>query len=125
MTPTPASEWKCPDCGGRWLDSFRFDHAVTGCSIRDQEDATQQADVERMWSRTSIERPATHAETELAEIIAGYSVIPPAQFRQPDQPAPISKPVMTTVTKLAPGIHRRVVAGIDPDALKIKERAAQ
>lgn len=120
---TPSETWKCPECGGAWMNSFRFDHAVTGCSIRDKEDATQHADFERLWGRSILERTATHAEIDLAEVIAGYSVIPPAEFRLPEQPAPISKPIVTVVTMLASGIHHRVVAGIDPDALKHAEGA--
>lgn len=55
----------CPECAGSTLYNWVLRHANT-CTIRDAEDATQNADRERLDQRPwGFTRPATAAEKSL------------------------------------------------------------
>ncbi|XAS63110.1 hypothetical protein ACOM2C_06660 [Pseudarthrobacter sp. So.54] len=115
---TPTAPWTCPDCGGAWIRNFVFDHNPETCQLRDREDATQCADHERLdGTSLPLERPATPTEIQLADVVRGFALLRAAQYVAPGQPAPESKPVMTKVSRLAPGVHCRIIAGVDPDEL--------
>lgn len=116
MTPSTAATWICPECSGAWVRNFVFDHDRITCSLGKADDATQQADFERLQTKTSLDRAATSTEVELFAAIAGFDPIE-AEFRSPTTPAQVSPSPITTVTNPAPGIHHRIVAGLDPDAL--------
>jgi hypothetical protein len=108
--------WACPECTGKWIRNFVFDH-TNGCTIRRAEDATQDADFERLVTRRTIARDATATEIELCWRVFQHVVVDVAQFHAPDQPASKGTNPQTVVTADAPGMHHRVVSGVDPDKL--------
>ncbi len=90
----------CPECGGRWLDDYRFDHTNT-CSIRAALDATHAADLQNMHPSRYLRvvRASTGAELRLLEAFG----------RTPsDNP-------MTVITAVTAGVVHRTVDGYDPD----------
>jgi hypothetical protein len=101
MTETPVTAPPCPACAGSWLYGFTFDHRLD-CRIRDAEDATRAADLDRISVPWPLTRPSTAAELELS-----------AAF---DASALTAEPV-TIVRHATPGVLVRVVAGVDPDQL--------
>lgn len=73
IKPIPA----CPDCGGRYLDGWRWQHRPKACSIRAAEDATQAADAERGRAvGGSFARPTTPTEERLWELATGGALRP-------------------------------------------------
>lgn len=103
--------WTCPICGGKWIRNFVFDHDRAACAIGTAEDTVQYADFEalKVWRR-GYERPSSMAERLLAEVVA-------------PEPLPENSSPVTWVEPLASGIHRRVVAGIDPDLVSLEQQA--
>lgn len=110
------NDWKCPDCSGPWLENFRFRHDPANCALRRDEDATQAADHERA-SWQGFTRSATSAELRLAEVIRGYPVYRAAQFHAAGEPASVGRRPLTVVTHLPGGLRKRIVHGVDPDAM--------
>ncbi|PWF88024.1 hypothetical protein CIK52_01625 [Kocuria rosea] len=56
----------CPDCGGPWLDGWRWAHVPLRCLLRAADDATQAADSDRATdTRPPFTRPATATEAVL------------------------------------------------------------
>lgn len=105
------TDWKCPECGGRWIRNFVFDHDRSACVIGKAEDTVQYADFEalKMWRR-GYERESSLAERILATVVTAGPLA--------DDPAPV-----TWVEPLASGIHRRIVAGVDPDLVSLEQQA--
>ena len=107
----------CPDCGGAWLRNFTFDHDPANCQLRTRDDSTQYADFERLQTTQTFDRRATDTEIELYEAITGHAPTE-AEFYDPADSLPTAPVPMTTVTQLAPGVHHRVIAGLDPDVME-------
>lgn len=105
------NDWKCPHCGGRWVRSFVFDHDRQACPIGKVEDMMQHADFEALGLWPTYNRPSTMSERILAEFIRG-------------EPFPENVDAVTTVSRLAPGIHHRVVHGVDPDIISAEQAVA-
>jgi len=56
----------CPECGGKWLGGFRFQHEVNGCSLGNAYDQTLDADCDRAQDGLGgFHRAATDAELVL------------------------------------------------------------
>lgn len=108
MTPpidAPTMFWTCPDCGGAWIRNFVFDHDPVTCRLRDREDATHNADYERLSHRYSpLTRPATSTELELLAVFMEADTVPTA--------------AETEVASIVAGIHSRTIHGINPDELE-------
>lgn len=96
----------CPECGGARLWNFTYRHDPAACSVRQEEDATQAADWERLSSQSGTElvREATPTELQLVQSLT-VSPVP----TDPDLPA------LTVVTERIGGLRYRVIAGTDPD----------
>lgn len=108
--------WACPECQGAWIRNFVFDHTNT-CTIRAAEDATQAADFERLGYKSRLTRDATDAENNLCDRVFNYSTVPAAQFHAPGHPAGRGILPQTVVSVIAPGIHHRIIAGLNPDSI--------
>jgi hypothetical protein len=108
--------WACPECGGEWIRNFVFNH-TNGCTIRWAEDATQAADFERLHTKSVLTRDATDTEILLCQAVFNYTAVDVAEYHDPNLPAPRGYPTKTVVTSDAPGIHRRVVGGLNPDTI--------
>lgn len=56
----------CPDCGGPWLNGWRWQHSPTDCDIRLADDSTQAADAYRVkLGKQTYRRLATDAERRM------------------------------------------------------------
>jgi nitrogenase molybdenum-iron protein alpha/beta subunit len=93
----------CPECGGKWIRNFVFDHDPQNCQLRNREDATHHADYERLQEDSLIIRETTSTELELLAVITGPENVPAA--------------AETTVERIAAGIHSRTVNGVNPDLI--------
>lgn len=94
----------CPECGGKWIRNFVFDHDPQNCQLRNRDDATHHADYERLQHRYSpLTRAATSTELELLAVITGPENVPAA--------------AETTVERIAAGIHSRTINGVNPDLM--------
>ena len=62
----------CPECGGPWLNSWRWQHSPTDCDIRLADDSTQAADMYRIkLGRETYRRYATEAERRMFAHVSG------------------------------------------------------
>lgn len=119
MNPQP---WTCPDCGGHWIRNFVFDHDPTSCGLRNAEDGTQSADHERLdkaWG--ALAREATATELQLMEAITGEPPVAEAEYRAPYDAPATPAPLQTVVSRIAHGVHHRIIAGVDPDNINSME----
>jgi hypothetical protein len=70
----------CPECGGPWLDGWRWAHVpLRRCVLRIADDATQAADTDRATEqRPPLIRPATATEARLWQLVTGTHLNPDA-----------------------------------------------
>lgn len=62
----------CPECGGPWLNSWRWQHSATACDIRLADDSTQAADAYRIkLGKSTYRRLATDAERRMFAAVSG------------------------------------------------------
>jgi hypothetical protein len=70
----------CPECGGPWLEGWRWAHVpLRRCPLRAADDATQAADAQ--WAtehRPPLNRPATVTEAALWALATGTALEPAA-----------------------------------------------
>ncbi|MEX5273170.1 hypothetical protein RF638_04365 [Kocuria sp. CPCC 205235] len=102
----------CPACGGRWLNSWRWQHLAgpKDCKLRTAEDATQAADSYRLrLTGRTYRRPVTDAERALWRLVAGQDLHANA--------------VTVVYADFASGIWPRAIAGV-PSAADVAAQAA-
>lgn len=105
------NNWYCPECAGKHVRNFVFDHVRNGCSVGQSEDLIQYHDGQmlELWPHEYV-RPSSMAERILVRVF----VPDPGDDGEAE----------TVVTRIAPGIIHRVVNGIDPDKMAAEQAAA-
>ena len=102
---------ECPECRGTWTGvNFDFNHTDI-CQMGVADRATVADDL----SGRREQRTTTPTEEDLADALGK----PPraAKFRRPEDPIPVSPPLVTTLRRLPGGRLHRIVDGFDPDPL--------
>ena len=95
----------CPECAGRWLDGWRYQHAHR-CGVRAALDATHAADLDRLRTRGPFTRAATEAERALAVAHGrddlGPDAVPLAELEAEVEPHPFGRHVVLVHPSAAP-----------------------